>query len=137
MDNLSAARVLVVDDSDLWRGYILSKLHDERIPVVGIASDGEEAVAQALALQPDLVLMDVRLPGMSGLEAARRIWRDSPQSEILFVSNEADPCVVREAFTSGGRGYVLKALAALELLEGMKAVLRGEPFISSGLKGLE
>ena len=137
VDDLSTARVLVVDDSDLWRGYLLTKLYDARVVVVGIASNGEDAVQQALALQPDLVLMDVRLPGMSGLEAARRIWQGSPESEILFVSNEADPGVVRAAFTAGGRGYVLKALAAMELIDGMKAVLRGEPFLSSGLKGLE
>jgi DNA-binding NarL/FixJ family response regulator len=137
VDDLSTARVLVVDDSDLWRGYLLTKLHDARVVVVGIAADGEDAVQQALALQPDLVLMDVRLPGISGLEAARRIWQASPECEILFVSNEADPGVVRAAFTAGARGYVLKALAAMELIAGMKAVLRGEPFLSSGLKGLE
>jgi DNA-binding NarL/FixJ family response regulator len=135
--DLSAARVLVVDDSDLWRGYILTKLHDERIEVIGIAMDGEDAVQQALVLQPDLVLMDIRLPGISGIEAARRIWRGSPGSEILFLSNDADPCVVRAAFNAGGRGYVLKSLAALELVAAMNAVLRGEPFISIGLKGLE
>jgi DNA-binding NarL/FixJ family response regulator len=135
--DLSAARVLVVDDNDQWRGYLLTRLHEERIEVVGIAFDGEDAVQQALALQPDLVLMDIRLPGISGIEAARRIWRGSQTSEILFVSNEADPGIVRAAFNAGGRGYVLKALAAIELIAGMKAVLRGEPFVSSGLKGLE
>jgi DNA-binding NarL/FixJ family response regulator len=91
VDDLSAARVLVVDDSDLWRGDVLMKLHDARVVVVGVASDGEDAVQQASALRPDLVLMDVRLPGLNGLEAARRIWQGSPQSEILFVSSEADP----------------------------------------------
>lgn len=135
--DLSAARVLVVDDNDLWRGYVLAKLFDERVEVVGIALDGEDAVQQALALQPDLVLMDIRLPGISGIEAARRIWRGAPNSEILFVSNDADPGVVRAAFNAGGRGYVLKSLAAMELIAGMRAVLRGEPFVSSGLKGLE
>lgn len=137
MDDLSAARVLVVDDNDLWRGYVLTKLYDERIEVVGIALNGEEAVQQALALQPDLVLMDICLPGISGIEAARRIYQGSPNSEVLFVSNDADPGVVRAAFNAGGRGYVLKALAAIELIAGMRAVLRGEPFVSSGLKGLE
>ena len=137
VNELSAARVLVVDDNDQWRGYVLTKLHDERIEVVGIAFDGEDAVQQAVAVQPDLVLMDIRLPGISGIEAARRIWRGSPNSEILFVSNEADPGVVRAAFNAGGRGYVLKSLAARELVAAIRAVLRGEPFVSSGLKGLE
>ena len=137
MHDLSAARVLVVDDNDLWRGYVLTKLFDEHVEVVGIALNGEDAVQQALILQPDLVLMDICLPGISGIEASRRIWRGSPNSEILFVSNDADPGVVRAAFNAGGRGYVLKALAAMELIPAMRAVLRGEPFVSSGLKGLE
>jgi DNA-binding NarL/FixJ family response regulator len=129
-------RILIVDDFCPWRGLILlhlSRFADMR--VVGVASDGLEAVVQAEEFQPDLVLLDIRLPTLNGIEAARQIRQRVPQAKILFVSSSPDVDVVRAALSAGGHGYVLKWDAAVALVPGIKAVLRGEKFVSSSILG--
>jgi len=98
-------------------------------------SDGVEAVQKAEELRPDLILLDVGLPKLNGIEAARRIGTVTPQCKILFVSQEPSADVVREALRVGGRGYVLKARAQNDLLNAVEAVLQGKQFVSSGLAG--
>jgi DNA-binding NarL/FixJ family response regulator len=99
------------------------------------ASDGLEAVQKAEELKPDLILLDVGLPTLSGIEAARRIRKLSPESKILFVSQEPSPDVVREALGLGARGYVVKTDAGSELLEGVNALLRGDQFVNRRFSG--
>jgi DNA-binding NarL/FixJ family response regulator len=121
--------VLVVDDYQPWRQSTLSMLeHDSRLRVVGEASDGLEAVGKARELRVDLVLLDIGLPTLNGMEAAKQIRKLSPQSRILFVSQESSPEVVEEALTTGA-GYVVKQDAGRELLAAVTAVLRGEKFV--------
>jgi len=105
------------------------------LQVIGEASDGLEAVRKAEELQPDLILMDVGLPTLNGIEAARQIRKLSAKSRILFVSQESSADVVQEAFCIGALGYVIKTHAAIELLAALDAVHQGVPFISSGLSG--
>jgi DNA-binding NarL/FixJ family response regulator len=134
--DMSLVRILVVDDFCPWRGLILQQLSlfpDMR--VVGVASDGLEAVVKAEEFQPDLVLLDIRLPTVNGIEAARQIRRLVPGAKILFLSSNADVDVVRVALDAGGHGYVLKWDAAAALMPGIEAVLRGEKFLSCGLAG--
>lgn len=126
-------RVLVVDDYEPFRQYICATLGrslDYRI--VGEVSDGLQAVHQAEALQPDLILLDIGLPGLNGIEAARRIHRLSPESKILFVSQESSPDVIEAALNSGGLGYVVKVHAASELLAAVEAVCAGGKYLSNG-----
>ena len=106
------------------------------LQIVGQASDGLEAVNQAGALQPDLILLDLGLPGLNGIEAARRIRKLSPKSKILFVSQESAADVVREALSVGALGYVVKAHAGSELLVAVDAVRQGKRFTSSSLAGV-
>ena len=103
--------------------------------VIGEASDGFEAVNQAEELQPDLILLDVGLPTLNGVEAARRIRKLSPESKILFVSQESSAAVVREALAEGAKGYVLKTDARRDLLTAVDAVLRGEQFVGKRFSG--
>ena len=131
---VSLVRVLVVDDFDLWRGFVVSRLKERPdLQVVGVASDGLQAVQKAEELQPDLILLDVMLPKLNGIEAAQEIRRVAPLSKIIFVSSECDIDSVRTAFQAGGSGYVSKMEAAEGLLAGVEAVLRGERFVSPGL----
>lgn len=131
---VSLVRILVVDDFDLWRGFVASRLQERPdFQVVGTASDGLQAVQKAKELQPDLVLLDMMLPKLNGIEAAQQIRRVAPQSKIIFVSSESDIDSVRTAFQAGATGYVSKMKAAKGLIHGVESVLRGERFVSPGL----
>ena len=132
----SSVRVLVVDDYEPFRRFVCSTLGKNReLQIVGEASDGLEAVHKVEELRPDLILLDIGLPTLNGLEAARRIRKVAPQSKIIFVSQESSADVVQEALTLGALGYVVKAHAGGELLAAVGAVLAGSQFVGSGLLG--
>jgi DNA-binding NarL/FixJ family response regulator len=134
---VSVARVLIVDDFELWKDFVIGRLKEQPdFSIVGIASDGLQAVQRAEELQPDLILLDMFLPKLNGIEAARQIRKLAPKSKILFASGESASDLVRAAFCVGGSGYVLKMDAATDLLIGMEAVLHGKRFVSPSLAGL-
>lgn len=129
-------RVLVVDDYEPWRRFFCSRLGKRpELLVIGEESDGLEAVHKAQQLQPDLILLDVGLPTMTGIEAARRIRELSPKSKILFASDDRSPEVAREALSTGAVGYIVKLDAVRELLPAVEAVLQGTKFVSTSLAG--
>ncbi len=132
----STVRILAVDDYEPFRRFICSTLRKRlKLQIVGEATDGLEAVQKAEALQPDLIVLDIGLPTLNGIEAARRIRKLSPKSKILFVSQESSADVVREALALGALGYVVKARAGSELVAAVGAVLEGRQYISGGLSG--
>ena len=108
-----------------------------KFQVIGEASDGSEAVQMAEALRPDLIVLDIGLSKLNGIEATRRIRPLSPSSKIVFLSQNNDPAVARAALSTGAQGYVRKTDAVSELLSAVDAVLRGKRFVSSSLKGYE
>jgi len=131
-----AVRLLLVDDFQPFRRLISCSLEGEpTLRVVGEASDGIEAVHRAEQLKPDLILLDIGLPGLCGIEAARRIRELVPTSKILFVSQECSPEIVQETFNLGAMGYVVKTDVNFDLLVAIDAVIRGERFVSSSLIG--
>jgi DNA-binding NarL/FixJ family response regulator len=126
----SSIRVLVVDDYEPFRQFLSAQLQDtSSVYLCWEASDGLEAVQKAEELQPDLILLDIGLPKLNGIEVARRIRKVSPRSKILIVSQESSADAVQEALCTGALGYVVKTDAGRELLEGVNAVLRGERFV--------
>jgi DNA-binding NarL/FixJ family response regulator len=128
-------RVLVVDDFENWRRQVHSLLQARPAwQVIAEASDGSEAVQKAEDLKPDLILLDIGLPKLDGIEAARRIRQCSPNSKIIFLSQNSDLDVVRAALGTGALGYVLKTDAGRELLPAVEAVLGGKQIFSSSLK---
>ena len=132
----SSLRVLVVDDYEPFRRFVGSTLRKRpALQIVGETSDGLEAVHKAEELQPDLIVLDIGLPTLNGIEVARRIRKLSPESKILFISQERAADVVQEALALGALGYVVKAHAGSELLAAVAAVLEGGHFVSSGLSG--
>ena len=132
----SPIRVLIVDDYEPWRRFCLTALQKQpELEVIGEVSDGLEAVQKAQELQPDLILMDIGLPTLNGIEAARRVRELSPTSRILFVSENRSPDIAQEALGTGAGGYVVKSDARSELLPAVKAVLEGKRFISASLAG--
>jgi DNA-binding NarL/FixJ family response regulator len=132
----SIIRVLIVDDFEPWRRFIrLALLAYEKLQVIGEVCDGLEAVRQAQELQPDLILLDIGLPHLNGIEAARKIREVAPASKILFVSENRSQDIVEKALSTGASGYVLKADAARELLAAVGAILQGKQFMSASLAG--
>ena len=128
------ASILVVEDNEPFLDFVTSTLRQQpNFRVVGEARNGLEAVRQAEALQPDLILLDVGLPGLNGIEAAHRIRKLASHARIVFLSQESAPDVVREAFNSGAWAYVLKAHASRDLLLALEAVMGGKNYLSSGL----
>jgi two-component system, NarL family, response regulator NreC len=128
---MSVIRILVVDDHAVIRRAICSLLsNDPILDVVCETADGEDAVRKAEELQPDLVLLDISLPGISGIEAARRIRSLSPNSRIIFLSQHDSRQMVEDAVRAGGHGYVAKMDAGSELLKAIRAVREGKRFVS-------
>ena len=131
---MASKRILLVDDFEPCRRAISLMLKKQTtLHVVGEAEDGLEAVEKAQQLQPDLILLDIGLPALNGLKAARRIQELSPKSTILFVSENRSWDVVAEALRTGAAGFVVKSNAASELLEAVNAVLGGKRFVSASL----
>jgi len=127
--------VLVVEDYEPFRHFIAAKFQTQpHLRILREVSDGADAVWQAQQLQPDLILLDVGLPTINGIEAARRIKELSPTSKILFVSENRSPDVAEEALHAGGLGYVIKSEALKDLLPAVEAVLQGKRFVSASLR---
>src|SRR5918998_1647675 len=131
---MEAIRLLIVDDQTITRSglrHLLTGVGD--LEIVGEARSGEEAVELALTLQPDVVLMDLRMPGMNGIEATRRIHRASPSIGILVLTVFEDDTSVFPAIRAGARGYVLKNVEQDELLRAIRTVAAGGAIFSPGI----
>ena len=126
-------RVLVADDFEPWRNYACSELRKcDSAYSIHQTADGLETVLRAHELQPDLILLDISLPKMHGIEAARQIRSKCPKSKILFVSEDRSLDVVKEALSTGAWGYVVKS-DGTELLVAVEAVRQGRFFVSKSL----
>ena len=129
-------RVLIVDDYQPWLRCIRSMLQEAwGLQVIAEASDGREAVQKAVELQPELILLDIGLPTLNGIEAARQIREHDPNATILFLSEQRSQDVVTEALSTGS-GYVIKSYAPRELMPAIKTVLEGGRFVSAGVGGI-
>ena len=127
-------RVLVADDFVPWRRLLHSILQEKpELSVICEVSDGLEAVQKARELQPDLILLDIGLPTLSGIEAARQIRTIAPKAKILFVSENYSMDIARSTLNAGGSGYVIKSDAGSELLPAIEAVFLGRRFVSARL----
>lgn len=125
-------KVLIVDDFDAFRQFVCSMLQKTaEFSVIGEASDGLEGLQKAEQLQPDVVLLDIGLPRLNGLQAARRISIVAPRAKILFVSENNDPDVLASALAEGAYGYVQKSAAYRELLIALEIVVGGKRFSST------
>ena len=132
---MSSVSVLVVEDFAPFQRFISSTLKKSPdLQVIAVVSDGLEAVQKAEELQPDLILLDIGLPTLNGIEAARQIGKAVPDCKILILTQESAPEIVEEAFAVGARGYVMKAHAQRDLLAAVNAVLQGELFLSRELR---
>jgi DNA-binding NarL/FixJ family response regulator len=122
-------RILLVDDHPVVRQGLKTLLEGRSgWEVIGEASDGAEAVEKAKHLNPDVMVLDVTMPKMNGLEACRLLRRQAPQLEILFVTQHDSPQMMREALEAGARGYVVKSNAARDLLAAVEAVSQHRVF---------
>lgn len=122
-------RILVVDDHPIVRQGLKTLLEGHSgWQVIGEASDGAEALEKAKDLNPDVMVLDVTMPRMNGLEACRLLRRQSPSLEILFVTQHDSPQMMREALEAGARGYVVKSNAARDLLAAVEAVSQHRVF---------
>jgi DNA-binding NarL/FixJ family response regulator len=127
-------RILVVDDYEPFRRVVCATLEARpELQVIGEASDGLQAVQKAEELQPDLILLDIGMPTLNGIEAAHRISRLVPAAKILFVSQDNETDVVAAALSDGAKGYLPKQNANTELLFAVEAVSRGDRFVSGEL----
>jgi DNA-binding NarL/FixJ family response regulator len=131
-----SVRLLVLEDHEPFRRFVCSTLKKRpELQIIGEVTDGLEAVQRAKELQPDLIVLDIGLPSLSGIEVARRIRKLSPQSRIVFVSQESSADVVQEALGLGALGYIAKTNARIELLAAVEAVFQGRRFVGAGLAG--
>jgi DNA-binding NarL/FixJ family response regulator len=130
----SSIRVLVVEDYAAFRRFLVSTMQRRaQLQVICEVADGAEAVQKARELQPELILLDIGLPSLNGIEAARQIRELSPNSKILFVSENRYSDVVEETLRLGALGYVVKSDAARDLLPAVEAVLQGKEFVSASV----
>ena len=126
-----AIRILVVEDYEPFRKLVCSIIEDRaEFEIIAQAADGLEAIQKAEELQPDLILLDIGLPRLNGIAAARQIGKLSPKSKILFLSQDTDAEIVKAALETGGNGYVVKWDAGDQLFEAIETIVRGGQFVS-------
>ena len=131
---MSSIRILVAEDFAPFRKVIRSTLGERAdLQVICEVADGLEAVQKAEELKPELILLDIGLPTLNGIEAARQIRKLAPQSKIIFLTQQSSADMVEKALTLGACGYVLKTLAATDLLAAVEAVILGEYFVGSAV----
>jgi len=131
----SRLRVLVVEDHEPFRRVICELLQQRAdLLIVGEAADGLDAICQAEALRPDVVMLDIGLPMLSGLEVAGRIRARVPDAKLMFVTNESSLEVVEQAFRRGAHGYLYKPRVQRDVLPVLEAIIRGGRFVSGGLE---
>lgn len=124
-------RILLVDDHAVVRqGFRMILAAQEDMEIVGEAGNGREAIAKAAELHPDVVVMDVAMPELNGIEATRRLAETSPQTRVLALSMHKDSVYVREILRAGARGYLLKDSIDVDFLTAVRAVARGEGYLS-------
>ncbi len=128
--------LLVDDDTSVRHGLRAILTSDPDIEVVGEAADGESAVESAKRLRPAVVLMDIRLPGLNGIDATREINRTGDGVSVLLLTLHADEAYLREGLRAGARGYVLKDAEELDVIAGVKAVAHGGCYFSPSLSRL-
>lgn len=133
---MSRPRVLLVDDHTLvLDGF--RKLLEERCEIVGVAEDGRTLLRMAQELQPDIVTLDISMPELNGVDAARKLKKILPHIRLIFVTMHADQAYVNEAFKAGASGYLLKRSAGSELLQAVQSVMDGQcyvtPLVAKGL----
>jgi DNA-binding NarL/FixJ family response regulator len=126
-------RVLLVDDHTLLRSGVRALLEAAQVEIVGEAADGMEAVTLATETAPDVILMDVGMPKLNGIEGVRRIRAELPQARVLMLSMHADEQYVFESLRAGAAGYVLKDSALAQLLAAIRTVAAGRSYLSPGL----
>jgi DNA-binding NarL/FixJ family response regulator len=133
---MNRPRVLLGDDHTLvLDGF--RKLLEERCDIVGVAEDGRTLLRMAQELQPDIITLDISMPQLNGVDAARKLKKTLPCSKLIFVTMHADPAYVNEAFKAGASGYLLKRSAGSELLQAIQSVMDGQcyvtPLVAKGL----
>jgi DNA-binding NarL/FixJ family response regulator len=129
LNKVMAVRILLVDDHPVVRQGLRTLLQSRpELEVVDEASDGMEAIEKVSALQPDVVVLDITMPRMNGIEACRIIKQKYPGLEVLFVTQHDSPQMMREAVAAGARGYVVKSNLARDLVEAVEAVSQHREF---------
>jgi len=132
LETFVGARILITDDHALIRRGLRAMLAaNPEWEVCGEASDGQEAILKAIQLQPDVVIMDISMPGLSGLRATQRIREALPQTEVLMLTMHESREMIRAAREAGARGYLVKSDADSHLIEAMRAVSRHEAYFPS------
>ena len=134
VDDWSGLRVVAVDDHAAWRRFIVEHLGKPLVQIVGTAVDGLEAIQRAQSLQPDVMLMDIAMPRLNGLEATRAISAIARAVRILIVTNTNDPAIVQAAFEAGARGYALKSFVVSELKGAVETIIGGGLFVGRNVR---
>lgn len=130
-----AIRVVLADDHVLVRQGLKSLLEREGFQVVAEASDGQEALRCVQSLKPDIVVMDISMPVLNGLDAARQMRVSSPKAKTILLTQHDEEQYLSEALETGVKGYVLKSQVASDLIQAMRQVSRGEVYLSPGVSG--
>jgi DNA-binding NarL/FixJ family response regulator len=132
---LAVIQILLVDDFVPWQLFVREMFKSEtEFKIIDTAKDGLEAVQKAAEARPEVILMDISLPKLSGFEAAQQIRVVSPTSRILFLTERRGSDFIEAAFQAGGLGYILKSDANSDLIAGIRAVLNGQRFVSRSLQ---
>lgn len=127
------SRVILVDDHSMFRQGLHAVLEAQDFDIVGEGSDGREAVRLARSLDPDVAILDVSMPLLNGIDAAREIHRLAPRTQVVLLTMYKEDAYVLEALRAGIRGYVLKAQAASDLVAAIREVMRGSVYLSPGI----
>lgn len=126
MGDFSNVRLLLIDDNLTWRTFAIKHLNEAGLTAIDVAYDGVQGVFKARTLQPDIILLDVSLPHMNGIDAAKKMRDAAPLSKVIFVSATADPPVIQAALDAGGLDYVTKPRAGRDLIPAIRRVLQGD-----------